>query len=300
MGLGASQWGGGGGGTQAQMNVFPDGSVEVRCGTQDLGTGSWTHVAAVAAEELGLPIGAVKPLIGDSDYPYSGGSGGSTTAASVAPAIKNTAEKARVRLAELAARSFGVGAEGIVFAGSRVSVDGDSDKSLTWKEVCSLLESDVLSVQGEWGEGLSSSGVAGCQFAQVAVDTDTGRIEVERIVAVADCGLVLNRLATESQINGGIIQGVSYALFEERLMDPRTGTMVNADLENYKIAGSLETPEIEVVLFDQPERGVIGIGEPPTIPTAAAIANAVYNAIGVRLRSLPMTPDRVLDALEGV
>ena len=163
-----------------------------------------------------------------------------------------------------------------------------------------MLETDVLSVQGEWVEGLSSSGVAGCQFAEVAVDTDTGRIEVERIVAVADCGLVLNRLAAESQINGGIIQGVSYALFEERLMDPRTGTMVNADLENYKIAGSLETPEIEVILFDEPERGVIGIGEPPTIPTAAAVANAVYNAIGVRLRSLPMTPDRILDALEGV
>ena len=300
MGLGASRWGGGGGGTQAQINVFPDGSVEVRCGTQDLGTGSWTHVAAVTAEELGLPIGAVKSLIGDSDYPYSGGSGGSTTAASVAPAIKNAAEKTREKLAGLAARNFGVGAEGIVFAGSRAFVDGDGDKSLTWKEVCGMLETDVLSVQGEWVEGLSSSGVAGCQFAEVAVDTDTGRIEVERIVAVADCGLVLNRLAAESQINGGIIQGVSYALFEERLMDPRTGTMVNADLENYKIAGSLETPEIEVILFDEPERGVIGIGEPPTIPTAAAVANAVYNAIGVRLRSLPMTPDRILDALEGV
>ena len=218
----------------------------------------------------------------------------------MAPAIKNTAEQAREKLAGLAARNFGVGAERIVFAGSRVFVDGDGDKSLTWKEVCGMLETDVLSVQGEWVEGLSSSGVAGCQFAEVAVDTDTGRIEVERIVAVADCGLVLNRLAAESQINGGIIQGVSYALFEERLMDPRTGTMVNADLENYKIAGSLETPEIEVILFDEPERGVIGIGEPPTIPTAAAVANAVYNAIGVRLRSLPMTPDRILDALEGV
>jgi len=117
---------------------------------------------------------------------------------------------------------------------------------------------------------------------------------------VADCGLVLNRLAAESQVNGGVIQGISYALYEERLMDPRTGTMVNADLENYKIAGALETPEIEIVLFDQPERGVIGLGEPPTIPTSAAIANAVANALGVRMKELPMTPDRVLDALEEV
>ena len=99
-------------------------------------------------------------------------------------------------------------------------------------------------------------------------------------------------------MNGAVVQGLSYALFEERLMDSETGTMVNAELENYKIAGALETPEIEVVLYDQPERGVVGIGEPPTIPTSAAIANAVYHAVGVRVRELPMTPDRVLGALE--
>ena len=300
MGLAASTWGGGGGGTQAQMKLFPDGSVEVKFGTQDLGTGTWTHVAAVAAEELGLPIEAIKPLIGDSDYPYSGGSGGSTTAASVAPAIVNTARMAKEKLAELAARHFGVDAEQLIFAGGHVSVEGDADKSLTWAETCSMMATAVLSVQGEWVEGLSSRGVAGCQFAEVEVDTDTGRIQVVKLVAVVDCGLVLNRLAAESQINGGVIQGISYALFEERLMDSRTGTMVNADLENYKIAGALETPEIEIVLFDQPERGVIGLGEPPTIPTSAAVANAVANALGVRMKELPMTPDRVLDALEEV
>lgn len=117
------------------------------------------------------------------------------------------------------------------------------------------------------------------------------------MVAVADCGLILNRLTTESQINGGVIQGVSYALFEERLLDPHTGLMVNPNYESYKIVGALETPEIEIVLYDEPERGVIGIGEPPTIPTAGAIANAVYNAIGIRMRELPITPDKVLNAL---
>ena len=235
-----------------------------------------------------------RPLIGDSDYPYSGGSGGSTTAPSVAPAIKNTAEKAKLEVAKLAAPHLGVAPDQVRFDQGRLH---GGSKSLSWKEACGLLGTQVLSANGEWVQGLSSSGVAGCQFAEVEVDTHTGHIQVLRVVAVADCGLILDRLTTESQVNGGVIQGLSYALFEERHLDPITGTMVNADFENYKIAGALETPQIEVILFDEAERGVIGIGEPPTIPTAAAIANAVYNAIGTRLRQLPMTPDRVLQAL---
>ncbi len=297
LGLGASIWWPGGRGTRATMTVFPDGKVEVRCGTQDIGTGTRTIVAAIAAEELGIGLEMIRPLIGQSDFPYSGGSGGSTTAPSVAPAIKNTSEKAKAKLAEIASGFFGASPEDIIFENGRVYMDKSRKKSMSWQELCQLLETQPITVHGEWVEGLSSAGVAGCQFAEVAVDTETGAIRVEKVVAVADCGLVLDRLTTESQVNGAVIQGVSYALYENRLMDPITGTMINADFENYKIAGALEVPEIEVVLFDEPERGVIGIGEPPTIPTSAAIANAVYNAIGVRLRSLPMTPDRVLDAL---
>ena len=297
LGLAASIWWPGGRGTQAAMTVHPDGSVEVRCGTQDIGTGTRTIVAAVAAEELGLELNQVKPMIGDSNFPRSGASGGSTTAPSVAPAIKNTAENAKAKLAELAAAHLQVAPADLEWHGSSLRVKGQADRKLSWKEVCSLLEATPLEVQGEWVEGLSSAGVAGCQFAEVRVDTETGRIHVEKVVAVADCGLILDRLTTESQVNGAVVQGVSYALYENRLMDPITGGMINADFENYKIVGALETPEIEVILYDEPERGVIGIGEPPTIPTAGAIANAVYNAIGVRLRELPMTPDKVLAAL---
>lgn len=297
MGMAASIWWPGGRGTQAMITVYPDGMVEVRCGTQDLGTGTRTYVASVAAEELGLEMAQVRALIGDSDYPKSGASGGSTTAPSVAPAIKNTAEKTREALAEIAAKHFGVSPAQMEWQKSTITVKNSPAKKLAWKELCSLLDTEPLEVRGEWVEGLSSAGVAGCQFVEVAVDTLTGRIAVEKVVAVADCGLVLNRLTTESQINGGVIQGISYALFEDRLMDPHTGTMVNSDLENYKISGSIETPEIEVIIYDEWERGVIGVGEPPTIPTAGAIANAVYNATGVRLREIPMTPDRVLLAL---
>jgi xanthine dehydrogenase YagR molybdenum-binding subunit len=143
---------------------------------------------------------------------------------------------------------------------------------------------------------------AGVQFATVEVDTGTGVIKVKRVVAVHDCGRPMNRLTIESQINGGIIQGISYVLHEDRILDRNTGIMVNPNLEQYKISGSLDIPIIDSVILDvnygQNSTGAIGIGEPATVATAAAVANAVYHAIGVRIRDLPMTPARVLAALE--
>lgn len=296
FGCAASVWALPGRGTAAQLTVFPDGGVEVRCGTQDIGTGTRTIVAAIVAEELGLRIEDVRPLIGDTEYPVSVGSGGSMTMPSVAPAIKNTAEKAREKLIALAAERLGVEADSVTLADRAAKADGGG--RVDWTSLCSLLGSEPQTFHGEWVQGLSSAGVAGCQFAEVEVDTLTGRVRVIKVVAMGDCGLVLDRLTTESQINGGVIQGLSYALYEDRLMDAQSGRQINPGFETYKIAGALETPEIEVILVDEPERGVLGIGEPPSIPTAAAIANAIFNATGVRLRELPMTPDRVLTALE--
>ena len=128
-------------------------------------------------------------------------------------------------------------------------------------------------------------------FVLALVDSD----EI-KIVAVQDCGLIINRLTCESQLNGGAIMGLGYALLEERIMDPETGKMINPNLEDYKVPGAMEIPEIKSIIFDT-DRKVTGIGEPATIPTAGAIANAVYNAIGVRIRDLPITPDKVLNAL---
>jgi xanthine dehydrogenase YagR molybdenum-binding subunit len=120
---------------------------------------------------------------------------------------------------------------------------------------------------------------------------------VKKVLVVQDGGLILSRLTCESQLNGGVIMGMGYALYEERVMDRNSGVMLNPNFETYKISGLADVPEIEIVFFDMPERGVIGIGEPSTIPTAAAIANAVANALGVRISSLPITPQRVLAAL---
>lgn len=138
------------------------------------------------------------------------------------------------------------------------------------------------------------------QFAEVTVDTETGIVRVERVAAVHDCGRPMNPLQIESQIQGGVMMGVSYALFENRILDQNTGGMVNPNLEAYKFAGPHETPEIDVIVLENYQgqtTDAYGIAEPANIATAPAIANAVYNAIGVRLRALPMTPAAVLAAL---
>jgi xanthine dehydrogenase YagR molybdenum-binding subunit len=138
---------------------------------------------------------------------------------------------------------------------------------------------------------------SGVQFAEVTVDVETGIVRLSRILALQDCGLVVSRLMTESQVYGGVIGSLNFAMFEDRILDRNTGQMVNPNMEWYLLAGMSDIPRIDVRLKDQPERGVIGVGEPPTVPTAAAIALAVRNAIGVTIRSLPLTPARILQAL---
>ena len=145
---------------------------------------------------------------------------------------------------------------------------------------------------------MADQGVAGAQFAQVLVDVETGELRLEKLVAVADCGLIMNRLLCESQVYGGVIGGINYALFEERKLDPVSGLQLNPDMEWYKLARPSDLRDIEVHVLDYPERGVIGIGEPPTIPTAAAILNAASNAIGASVGRIPVTPARVLAALD--
>ena len=277
IGCAGSSWGGGGHGTKAEAQVNPDGSVEIRCGTQDLGTGTKTVIAVIAADILGLKPEQITVRIGDTNYPPSGGSGGSTTCASVSPAIFDVCHKA---LAELQEKS-GV----------------ENARGENWAGACKKLGLNPIVVQGEWQKGLSSSGTGGVQFAEVEVDTDTGFVKVKKIACIQDGGLIVSKLTAESQVNGGIIMGMGYALYEERVMDSQTGVILNPNFETYKLTGLADVPEIDVVLFDMPERGVIGIGEPVTIPTAAAIANAVANALGVRVKSLPITPQRVLAAL---
>jgi xanthine dehydrogenase YagR molybdenum-binding subunit len=278
VGCASASWGGGGSGyTQGEAQINPDGTIEVRLGVQDLGTGTRTVIAVVAAEILGLRPDQITVKIGDTRYPPGPGSGGSTTCASVSPTVFDVCKRA---LEELQKQS------GIADA------RGDN-----WFAACKKLGANPLLVHGKWQEGLSSSGAGGVQFAEVSVDTETGLVTVNKIVAAHDCGLIINQNTLESQINGGIIMGLGYALYEERVMDRLSGVLLNPNFETYKLPGLADVPEIQLVLLNMPERGVIGIGEPATIPTAAAIANAVANAIGVRVAGLPITPAKVLAAL---
>jgi len=297
FGTSAHRWGGGGRGSQAHCDIASDGSVVMKCGTQDLGTGTRTLVAMITAETLGLPIAAVKPEIGDTMYPFSGGSGGSTTAASVTPAIRITAGKALDALFEKVAPSLGVAASTLVAENGRIHVKGNPAKGVAWKDACKLIGTEPISVDGKWEEGLSSTGTSGVQFTEVSVDIETGIVRVKRILTVQDCGLIVDKLLAESQVHGGIIGALNFALFEDRILDRNTGQMVNPNMEWYLLAGMSDIPKIDVMLMNHPERGVIGIGEPPTVSTASAIANAVRNDTGVTIRSLPLMPYRVLEAM---
>ena len=168
-----------------------------------------------------------------------------------------------------------------------------------------MLGMTPLEVDANYARGtksnLSSSQVGGVQMAHVEVDKETGVVKVKKYVAVQDIGLVISPQQAESQINGAIIMGIAYSLFEQRINDPSTGAFVNADLANYKLCRLGDIGEFVVDFYDpesERKRGVIGLGEPPVIAPGAAISNAVANALGVRVHPLPLTPQRVLAALK--
>ena len=235
-------------------------------------------MAVVAAEVFGLKPEQITVKIGDTRFPPSGASGGSTTAASVCPAIMDACTNA---LQDLQQKTGVADARGANWAGA-----------------CKKLGVNPLTAHGRWQEGLSSSGVGGVQFAEVEVDTETGFVKVRKILCVQDCGLVVNKLTCETQINGGIIMGMGYALYEERVMDSATGVVLNPNFETYKLPNFADVPEIEVDLdgHARARRHRRRRTVPPSRPPAA-IANAVANALGVRVSSLPITPARVLAAL---
>jgi xanthine dehydrogenase YagR molybdenum-binding subunit len=295
------------------VRIRGDGSVIALCGAQDIGTGTRTVMAQTVAEELGLRVEDVDTRIGDSRYPPGPASGGSRVTGSLTPAARNAAHLAARDLAARVAPSLNAKPEEIVFQDGRIFARGRPDSGVKFAAAVRKANFDEIvhradrredyeGYRAKFGElHISRHGIGGVQFAEIAVDTETGVVKVERVVAVHDCGRPINPKLIESQIYGGVIQGVSYALYEERHLDPHTGVQLNANIDQYKIVGARETPSIEVHLIEQLGRqsstDARGVAEPANVATAAAIANAFYNATGKRIRTLPMTSANVLAAL---
>ena len=313
VGVACSIWGdyGRAGAAVATVSLGRDGALAVQNGVQDIGGGIRTVLAQVVAEVFQRPVEAVRVEIGRSDLGPSVGSGGSQTTSSVAPAVRNAAEAVKAQLLALAARTLErpvaelrLGPGGDVLAGKRV---------LPFAELCKKIEGEALVASATrpatYGAhpmrypGGQSYQIAGVQFAEVEVDTWTGQVRVPELLAVHECGRTHNPLTTRSQIQGGVLLGVSYALMEARVIDRGSGRVLNPNLESYKIAGARDVPAIAVVLTEvhtgANSTGAVGIGEPATIPTAAALACAVFHALGRPIRALPLTPDKVLAALAG-
>jgi xanthine dehydrogenase YagR molybdenum-binding subunit len=296
-----------------EVRIMRDGSVEVLSGVQDIGTGIGTVMAQVVAEVLGLGVDRITVRIGDTEFPAGPPSYGSRTTASITPAARTAAFQALQLLFREAALVLNAGPDDLVAREGHIFVRDDPRRTMTFAEAAARLRTDrisaVASRSDDYGgfrrrmedAAIARQDLGGVQFAAVAVDTETGIIRVERVVAVQDCGRPINPLLIESQVQGGVAMGISYALFEERILDQHTGRMVNPNLEQYKLAGPREMPAIDVVVLENYQgrsaTDAYGIAEPASIATAPAIANAVYNAIGVRLHSLPMTPATVLAAL---
>ena len=297
MGCAVGTWGGGGNNAcKVDVTIGRDGSVLVAVGTQDLGTGTRTFTRAIVAEEFGLQITDIKEEIGNSKLGGANDSGGSTTAASLSPSVKDGAYKARMLFAERVASLFdNPKPEEITFANGNVTGKG---KTIAWKQACAALPSAGVTGHGVWRSELQASGIHGASFAEVEVDVETGHIKPIKMVHVQDGGLPLNRLTMESQINGGMIQALGMALWEGRVMDAYLGMQLNPSFNDYKIPGTLEMPEMIPIIDDDDKREVvIGIAEGCIIPALGAVVNAVFNACGVRVRESPLTPDKILMGL---
>jgi xanthine dehydrogenase YagR molybdenum-binding subunit len=304
VGLASQIWyGGGGPPSYAWVRLGSDGRATVVTAMQDIGTGTATTMAQIAAEELGLPLDRVDLVLGDSARgPYASISAGSSTTPSMGPAVRSAAADAARQIIEIAAQRYDKEERVLSLRGGNVvSSNGGS-----WpiEEVVGLLEDAQILGKGARGPNPTGMQVLtfGVQVAEVAVDVETGEIRVERVAAIHDVGRVVNPLGASSQVEGGIIQGIGHTLSEDRLLDPSTGITLNQTLDAYKLPTIADVPEIVTELLDIPDEhltnlGSKGLGEPPIVPVAAAIANAIRDATGADVRSLPISREEMLRAL---
>jgi xanthine dehydrogenase YagR molybdenum-binding subunit len=272
---------------------------------QDIGTGTRTAMAQIAAEELGVSLDRVDVVLGDSARgPYSTLSAGSSTTPSVGPAVRAAAADAKRQIIEIAAQRYHL-EERVLDIKDGVVFSADGNVSTTLEQLLEILED--AQILGKGGRGPNPTGMSvltfGVQVVEVAVDIETGEVRVERVAAAHDVGRIVNPLGARSQVEGGIIQGIGHTLSEQRLHDPETGQILTTSLDAYRMPTIADVPEIVCEFVDKPDEhltnlGSKGIGEPPIIPLAAAVANAIRDATGADVHELPITREEMLRALE--
>jgi xanthine dehydrogenase YagR molybdenum-binding subunit len=293
-----------------RISLTANGHAEISCATSDIGTGTYTIMAQVAADALGLPLEDVSIKLGDSTLPMSPVEGGSWIAASVCNAIVATAADVRQELLHLAQAMpksplKGLSADDVVLIGGTIASTADTIRSVSIADA--MRKGKVDRIEKEKMHKFANNeshaqNVHSAVFAEVKVDEQLGIVRVTRVVDAIAAGRILNRKTAHSQIMGGVVWGIGMALHEETLYDHRFGRIMNANIAEYHVPVNADIHDIEVIFVDEPDRlinplGIKGLGEIGIVGVAAAVANAVYHATGKRVRSLPITLDKVLHAL---
>ena len=293
---------------QAIVRFMPNGRVYVGSGTQDIGTGTYTIMAQTAAEELGIDPLTIDVKLGDSTLPRAPVSGGSQSAASVCPAVQEACRQAKLKAATLAigdAQSplHGAMAADVDIHAGRIFLKNDRSRGETLGALIARNGNQPIEAEGSAqpsaDRNANSSQSFGAVFAEVAVDKDTHMVKVRRVVAVYDIGTLMNRQTGINQLQGGIVWGVGFALTEETHLDPVTGRVVNANFAEYHVPVNADIGVLDVTVLNIPDMkfnplGARGIGEIGITGAMAAVANAIYNATGKRVRDYPMTPDKIM------
>jgi xanthine dehydrogenase YagR molybdenum-binding subunit len=306
--MAACEWfvGDGGPPSTVLVKLFTDGSVSLNMGASDIGTGTKTVMAMVVAEELGVPPERIRIEHADTDTTqYATASGGSKTVPTESPAVRDACIDLKRQLLALAAEQLDVPAQDLHFEGGQIVVRDDPERNLAIDRIDRLRRRRVIIGLGHRGPNREDKVTRpfAAQFCEVEVDTRTGEIRITRFLGAHESGRVMNRLTFAGQVAGGITMGIGLAATEQRILDPTTGKMVNANWHDYKLPTALDVPaDITSLPIDMPDdeantTGAKGLGEPVTIPTAAAVANAIYDATGVRVTRTPVSPDRLVALL---
>ena len=305
VGLALCEWRSGSGPSTASISVNDDGTVSLLTGSVDI-SGSDTSLAAIAAEALGIPMENVVVSKRDTDQaPYTGQSGGSRIVYSQGTAVQRAAENTVEKLTALAAERLGLPEDALGCEDGRIYVMDNEPQGLTFAQ---LAAASITSRGGPiiGTASLSSmpyTPVFAAQAAEVKVDRATGQVKVLRYIQAQDVGTAINPMAVEGQLDGGVVQGIGRALTEDQQFDPETGAVRNPSFASYLMPLAIDLPELENVLINVPAPdgpfGARAVAEPPGFGPPAAIANAVYDAVGVRIKELPLSGERVLAALNG-